>query len=165
MQPGGFALTVVQAIPSSGLGPVTSNALGVTVGVPGSPDNAGTVTVAPRVAAPAVDQPVSLLADFTQTFLVPVVLDPAFDVAVGVMFGAPFPLADGLGLLGPPTASVLRAQDLTVFGVPNPRGVFDLYGLVAPPVPFGVTFQLQAIYLDPATPFGFNVTHVNPQTL
>lgn len=176
LQPGGFALTVVQTIPSAGLGPVTSNALGVTVGVPGSPDNAGTVTVAPRVAsaneefflrveAPVFNQPVSLIADFTQTVLVPVVLDPAFDVALGVLFGAPFPLADGLGLLGPPTASVLRAQDLTVFGVPNPRGVFDLFGLVAPPVPFGVTFQLQAIYLDPATPFGFNVTHVNPQTL
>jgi hypothetical protein len=173
-QPGGFALTVVQQL--GGLGPVASNAFGVTVGVAGSPDNAGTVSVLPRtplpneefllrVEAPVVGQPLSLIADFAQTALVPLVFDPTFDVVSGVLFGLPFPLADGLGLFGPPTGATFRADDLTVFGVPNPRGVFDLRGLVAPPVPYGLTFNLQAIYLDPARPFGFNVTHVNPQTL
>lgn len=173
-QPGGFALTVVQQV--GALGPVSSNAYGMTVGVPGSPDNAGTVAVAPRpplpgeefllrVEAPVVGQPLSLIADFAQTAFVPLVFDPTFDVVSGVLFGLPFPLADGLGLFGPPTGATFRADDLSLFGVPNPRGVFDLRGLVAPPVPYGLTFNLQAIYLDPAQPFGFNVTHVNPQTL
>ena len=174
LQPGGFGLTVVQQL--AGVGPVVSETFGVTVGVAGSPDNAGTVTVVPRpalpgeefflrVEAPVFGQPLSLIADFAQTSLVPLVFDPAFDVVSGVLFGAPFPLADGLGLLGPPTPATFRADDASTFNVPNPRGVFDLRGLVAPPVPFGVSFQLQAIYLDPAQPFGFNVTHVNPQTL
>jgi hypothetical protein len=174
LQPGGFALTVVQQ--PVGLGAVASNAFGVTVGVAGSPDNAGTVTVVPRpaaagqefflrVEAPVVGQPLTLVADFTQTALVPLVFSPTFDVVAGVLFGTPFPLVDGLGLFGAPAPALFRADDLSVFGVPNPRGVFDLRGLVAPPVPFGVTFRLQAIYLDPAQPFGFNVSHVNPQSL
>ena len=173
---GGFALTVEQQL--VGLGPTCSNAVAVAVAVgsAGSPDNAGSVTVVPRPAAPneefflrvetpVVGQPTTIVADFTQTTSIPLSFAPGFDVVAGVFFGTPFPLVDGLGLFGPPSASVLRADNMTGQGVPGPRGVFDLRGLVAPPVPFGISFQLQAIYLDPSQPLGFNVTHVNPQSL
>jgi hypothetical protein len=171
---GGFALTAEQTL--NGLGPVCSNAVAVTVGAAGAVDNAGTVTVVPRPAAPGaeffvrvetnvVGSALTLVADFSQTTLVPFSPLPGFDVMLGVLFGTPFPLVDGLGLFGAPADASFRADSLAGFGVPNPRGVFDLRGLVAPPVPFGVTFQLQAIYADPASPVGINVTHVNPQTL
>jgi hypothetical protein len=176
LAPGGFAVTIVTTPFGPGDLPIVSNAVGVTVGVPGSPDNAGTVSVLPRaplpgevfflrVEAPVANQPVSLLLDFTQPAPVDLFLDPSFDLVAGVLFGTPFPLADGFGLLGPPSGATLRADDLSYAGVAGPRGVFDYRGLVAPLVPFGLTFHIQALYGDPSQPYLLNATFPNPQSL
>jgi hypothetical protein len=174
--PGGLAITAVSTVPTPGAKPVASNALALRIGTAASPDNRGTVSVLPRLAAPnepffvrveapAEEQPMTLIADFAQPAPQPLVFDPTFDLSVGVFFGLPVALADGLGLLGPPTGAALRSDNFTGFGVAPPRGVFDLRGFVAPAVPFGVTFTLQAVYLDPTQPYFFNATYPSRQTL
>jgi hypothetical protein len=174
--PGGFAVTVTTNLNRPGARSLSSNAIGVTIGTAISPDNAGTVSLAPRapdpgmlfkvrVEAPVENVPVTLVVDLQQTFLVPFRPGGGFDVLLGTLFGQPIPLADGIGLFGPSTGATLQPNDLAPEGVVGPRGVFDLHGLVAPPQLLGVTFNVQAFYVDGSKPGGLNVTHVNQQIL
>ncbi len=57
------------------------------------------------------------------------------------------PLVDSIGLFGAPQGPTYDAS-----------GRLDFAGLAAPPIPFGVTFTVQAGYLDPAAPLGFRTT-------
>ncbi len=173
LSPGGFALTLVKFTANSA---IASNAVGIAVGTAGAFDNAGTVSVLPhaplagesfmvRVEAPAENVPVTLLIDLgpLPPFAVP--FAPGFDLQIGVLQGPTLALADGLGLLGPPNGATLAANDLAG-AVPGPRGTLDFYGFVAPPVPFGFTMSLQAIFVDVSSPVFANLTWINfPQTL
>jgi hypothetical protein len=170
LQPGGFAVTIVSSNVS---GSITSNALGITVGAPGFPDNLGAVTLAARpptpglafdirVEAPVANSPVTLLLDFASAGPALISIIPGFDVAVGVGFGLPFPLTDGLGLFGPPTPGATLQQWSPALGAPNvPRGLFEIRDLVAPPVVIGAVIALQAVYADLSSPIGLGVTHLN----
>jgi hypothetical protein len=76
----------------------------------------------------------------------------AADLVVGVGLwagssGPLIPLLDGLGFSGAPGPFALGAG-----------GSFDLGGLVQPNPPLGVTLALQAVYIDPGSPIGLNMT-------
>ncbi len=163
--PGGFALTVVR---SGTAGLVASNAVGVAVG---SPDNAGTVTLAPRAPPPGQgfnvraefpvgSVPFTLLAEIPAPTALLLSITPSFELALGPGLASPIVLVDGLGLFGPASGAVTAPDDLSVLGGPAARSLFEIPGLVAPSPPLGTTFSLAAIFADPSSPIGLNVTHI-----
>ncbi|MCA9321194.1 MAG: IPT/TIG domain-containing protein [Planctomycetes bacterium] len=165
---GGINLHVVR---NMGLGLVASNAVGLTVGSASTPDNKGTVTIAPappalsqpftiRFEAPAPGSAVSAFIDLTQVGTFPLSGPGGWDVVVGVGSGQPIAIYDGLGILGPPTGHVLT--DYTPASVPllTGLGVIEVRDFFAPPVVVGLSFQFQAVYQDPASPVGLSLTHV-----
>ena len=169
LQPGGVNLTVTRPGPA---GLVVSNAFGLPVGNGVVPDNAGAVTLAPvppgpgasfdlRVEVPAGVTPVTLIAEAPAPSPFILNLAPGFDLAVGPGLGSPVVLADGLGIFGPPTGTTTVPDPLSSFGVPGQRSLLELMGIVAPPVPLGITFSLAAVYLTGASPIGLNATHVS----
>ena len=64
------------------------------------------------------------------------------------------PLADGLGLFGPPTGSA--------FG---PAGVIVPFSYTLPDPPLGITVTLQGVYLDPTAPQGYFLTWARRESL
>ena len=168
LQPGGFAVTVTRP-GSSGL--VSSNAFGVPVGIAGTPDNAGTVTLAPappapgqafnlRVELPVGSGPVTLIAEVPAPPTIMLGIAPGFDLVIGPGLNSPIVLTDGLGLFGPPTPTFVAPYGLASFGLPAGHGLFEILDIVAPAVPLGITFSLAAVYADPSSPIGLNATHV-----
>ncbi len=97
--------------------------------------------------------PFVLLADLAPPAPIAQWPTPAANLLLGVGFGATtIPLIDGIGIFGP-------ANSAAVLGIaPSslpPRGQFTLNGFTRPSAPLGVSFTLQAAYLDPTAPAGF----------
>jgi hypothetical protein len=165
---GGFAVTVTR---QGSAAPVVSNAVGVTVGSGGTPDNAGTVTLVPvppspgvpfnvRVEIPVGVSAVTLLAQAPAPAPILVSFGSGFDLVIGPGLGAPIVLADGLGIFGPPTGAASVPQDLSFFNVTTGQGVFSVSNLFAPPT-LGITVSLVAVYSHPLSPIGLGTTHVS----
>ena len=78
---------------------------------------------------------------------------PADDMVLGILNGSAgplLPLADGLGILGPPDGST--------FGSLNYGGWIAVGPFARPSLPLGISVKLQAAYGDPTSPLGFRLT-------
>jgi hypothetical protein len=81
---------------------------------------------------------------------------------LGVLFGSPVPLIDGLGLFGAasPIPFALDPDGTAPFGA------FVLPGLAKPIPALGLNVAVQAVFPDPASPIGLRLTWIlNPLSL
>lgn len=154
--PGGIAVTAVN------FGTVASNTVALPV-FGGS--NRGTILRNPLQPAPGSafgyrveggvpGQPLSLLISAGETQPLTGWPLPVFDFVLGIDLATMVPVADGMGLFGPPTGAAFTL----VPGATAPSGVFEIGGFVLPLVPMGIDLSLQGIHLDPSSPVGFRLT-------
>lgn len=135
-------------------------------------DNRGTLVLAPKPPAPgdafsvALTTPVSLpsvfslVVDLTQPAPTIINFSSGLTASLSTLLGSPLALVDGLGILGPPTSVKLSATSQSIHpALPSSHTFFHFDGLVAPIQPLGISFSIQAIFLDAQSPLGLNATH------
>jgi len=84
---------------------------------------------------------------------------PGLNLVVGIDAAAAIPLVDGLGLFGATDGTLLTSPD-PYAGIPGGRLV--LPPLAMPQAPLGLTFTLQAAWVDPSAPLGFRLSWPKP---